>query len=47
MVHVVYYEERNIERIVRYCQKDVVTVAQVVKKLRRERLLGEDAIIIT
>ena len=46
MVHVVYYEERNIERIVRYCQKDVVTVAQVLKKLRREMLLTEDAIHI-
>jgi uncharacterized protein YprB with RNaseH-like and TPR domain len=35
----VYYEEKNIERIKTYCEKDVLTVAQIFRKFRNEPLL--------
>jgi len=35
----VYYEEKNIERIKIYCEKDVLTVAQIFRKFRNETLL--------
>ena len=40
----VFYEERNINRIVTYCEKDVVTVAQIFLKLRNSSLLREEEI---
>ena len=39
MVGNVYWNEKNIERIVHYCQKDVVTMAQVYLRLNREPLV--------
>ncbi len=42
----VYYVEKDIDRIVRYCERDVVAVAQVILKLRHEKLLTDDQIII-
>jgi uncharacterized protein YprB with RNaseH-like and TPR domain len=36
MVGEVYWKERNLPRIVHYCQKDVVTVAQVYLRLQGE-----------
>jgi len=42
----VYYKEKDLERITRYCERDVVAVAQVVLKLRNETLLTDDQIII-
>lgn len=44
MVGKVFWEENDIDRIVTYCEKDVIAVAQVVLKLRGEALLEEDAI---
>ena len=41
----VYWEENNIERIVNYCQKDVLTVAQIFKKFRCENLIKSDHVI--
>lgn len=41
----VYYEEKNIDRIIIYCEKDVITIAQVVLRLRNEALLTADEII--
>jgi uncharacterized protein YprB with RNaseH-like and TPR domain len=35
----VYWEEDNLERIVTYCQKDVLTVAQILLKFRCENLI--------
>jgi hypothetical protein len=35
----VYYEENDIERIVIYCQKDTIAVAQIILRLRGEALL--------
>lgn len=43
-VYSVFYEENNIDRIVVYCEKDTITVAQVVLKLRGEALLDESVI---
>jgi DNA polymerase elongation subunit (family B) len=40
----VYYVEKDIDRIITYCEKDVIAVAQVFLKLRREDLLIEDEI---
>jgi hypothetical protein len=45
MVRDVYYEENDLERIVQYCERDVVTVAQVFLRLRNEELLTEDQIV--
>jgi len=44
-VRQVYYEENDIDRIVIYCEKDTVAVAQILLKLRNERLLDEDEVI--
>ena len=38
----VYWEEKNLERIVTYCQKDVLTVAQIFKKFRCEDLIKQE-----
>lgn len=46
MVGEVYYQENDLERIVQYCERDVVTVAQVFLRLRNESLLGEDQIVL-
>jgi len=41
----VYYEEGNIDRIVTYCEKDVIAIAQVILKFRQEELLEDSEII--
>lgn len=46
MVWKVYWEERNLPRIVTYCQKDVVTVAQILLRLNGEPLIKEENIEI-
>jgi 3'-5' exonuclease len=46
MVGEVYWKEKNLERIVTYCQKDVVTVAQIYLRLNGEALLKEENIEI-
>lgn len=45
MVRDVYYKDNDLERIVQYCERDVVTVAQVFLRLRNEELLREDQIV--
>ncbi len=45
MVRQVYYEDQDLERIVRYCEQDVITVAQIILRLRNEELLREDEIV--
>jgi predicted PolB exonuclease-like 3'-5' exonuclease len=42
----VYWEDKNIERIVTYCQKDVLTVAQILRKFRCEPLISDEEIEI-
>ena len=38
MVGKVYWEDDDLERIVKYCEKDVKTVAQVFRKFRNEEI---------
>lgn len=42
----VYYEENDIDRIATYCEKDTITVAQLLLRFRNEPLLEEDEILI-
>jgi len=46
MVWKVYWEEKNLPRIITYCQKDVVTVAQILLRMNGEGLLREEDIEI-
>ena len=41
----VFYVEKDIDRIVTYCEKDVIAVAQIFLRLRREDLLIEEEIL--
>ena len=41
----VYYKEKDIDRIIRYCEKDTIAVAQIILRLRNEELLEVDEII--
>lgn len=41
----VFYKEKDIDRIIIYCEKDTVAVAQVVLRLRQEELLDDSEII--
>lgn len=42
MVANVYYKEKDLERIKTYCEKDVLTLAQIFRKMRYETLLEQD-----
>ena len=44
MVKDVFYKENDLDRIVTYCELDVVTTAQVFLRLRNEELLEDDDI---
>ncbi len=41
----VYYQEKNIKRIVKYCEKDTITVAQVLLRFNNQPLLEEMDIV--
>lgn len=41
----VFYIDKDLDRIITYCEKDVIAVAQVFLKMRREDLLIEEEII--
>jgi len=42
----VYYKENDLPRIVHYCTKDVLTVAQIFRRYRGEPLIEESAVVI-
>lgn len=44
MVRTVYYDENDLDRIITYCELDVLTTAQVFLRLRNESLLVEDEV---
>jgi hypothetical protein len=46
MVGDVYWKEKNLDRIVTYCQKDVITVAQLYLKMNAEPLIKQENIEI-
>ena len=41
----VYYEENDLDRIRRYCQRDVVTVARLIQKMRYEAPVTDDHVV--
>jgi hypothetical protein len=43
-VRQVYYEDQAIDRIISYCEKDVLAIVQVLRRLRQEPLLEEHQI---
>jgi uncharacterized protein YprB with RNaseH-like and TPR domain len=45
MVWEVYWKEKNLQRIITYCQKDVVTVAQIYLRMNGEPSINEENII--
>ena len=44
MVRDVYYKENDLDRIINYCELDVVTTAQVFLRLRNDELLDQSEI---
>ncbi|MDG2195003.1 MAG: 3'-5' exonuclease [Polaribacter sp.] len=44
-VAMVYYKEKDLDRIVRYCEKDTIAVAQLVLRFNNEPLLEEKEIV--
>lgn len=45
MLRQVYYEDKDLDRIIKYCEQDVITVAQIILRLRNEVLMGEEEIV--
>ncbi|MCH8331269.1 MAG: ribonuclease H-like domain-containing protein, partial [Bacteroidetes bacterium] len=41
----VYYEDKDLQRIVEYCQRDVVTVAQILLKFKNMDALRDEEIL--
>jgi len=46
MVGEVYWKEKNIDRIVTYCQKDVVTTGNIILRFKNLPLLTESQIVV-
>lgn len=44
-IALVYWKDNNLERIVHYCQKDVLTVAQLFLKYQGEKPLNDNQIV--
>jgi uncharacterized protein YprB with RNaseH-like and TPR domain len=42
----VYYNEKDLPRIVHYCTKDVLTVAQIFRRYRGEALIEESKVVV-
>jgi len=42
----VYYKENDLPRIVHYCTKDVLTVAQIFRRYRGEPLIDESSVVV-
>lgn len=43
----VYWEEKNLKRIVTYCQKDVLTVAQLLLRFMGQPLIDDKNVVVT
>ncbi len=41
----VYYQEKNLQRIVNYCEKDTIAVAQILLRFNNQELLREENIV--
>ena len=46
MVQHVYYNEKNLERIVSYCEKDVVVVGRIIQRFKNLPLVEQENIVI-
>ncbi|MCF8349244.1 MAG: 3'-5' exonuclease [Bacteroidales bacterium] len=46
MVGSVYWDEKNLDRIVTYCQKDVLTIAQLFRRYQGLELIPETDVVI-
>lgn len=46
-VKYVYWDDNDINRIVKYCQKDTLTVAQLFLKYKGEEIISPENVIIT
>ena len=46
MVGDVYWKDKNLDRVVTYCQKDVITLARVYLRFNNESFLSDDNIEI-
>jgi 3'-5' exonuclease len=45
MVWHVYWNDKNLERIATYCQKDVITVARIFQCMRGEKMMADHIIL--
>ena len=41
MVASVYYEDKDLERIIHYCEKDVIATIQLFRKYKGDKLIDE------
>lgn len=46
LVKKVYYEEKNLQRIVNYCQKDVITTAQILLRFKGLAVISAENITL-
>jgi len=46
LVRQVYYKDNGLHRVIRYCEQDVITVAQIILRLRNEELLTDFQIVL-
>ncbi len=46
MVADVYWKEKNLQRIATYCQKDVVTTANIILRFKNRELIKEEQVVI-
>lgn len=46
MVSRVFWEEKDLERIKNYCQRDVLTVAQILLKFSEKKLIEEKKVMV-
>lgn len=44
-VNRVYYEEKNIDRIITYCEKDVLAIAQLLLRFKSDPILSSEEIV--
>lgn len=42
----IFYKENDLDRIIKYCEKDTIAVAQIILRLRNEKLLAESEILM-
>jgi DNA polymerase elongation subunit (family B) len=46
MVYKVYWEEKNMDRIITYCQKDVLTVAQILLRMQGKEMIRPEQVVV-